>query len=183
MEINVKKKSFGILGGSFDPPHKGHLKISNISLKKLKLSKIYWVITKKNPLKKNPFFSIKERVKKCKRIIKGYDKIQVIYLDKKLKSSKSIKIIKYLKNKNLNKKCYFVIGSDNLIKFHKWESFKKILNICKLVIFSRTGYDKKAKKSIIMKYLGTHSFLFIKNQKIDISSSWIRKKKLYNESR
>ncbi len=90
MEINAKKKSFGILGGSFDPPHKGHLKISNISLKKLKLNKIYWVITKKNPLKKDPFFSIKERIKKCKKIIKGYNKIQVVYLDKKLKSSKSI---------------------------------------------------------------------------------------------
>ena len=174
--LTPKRKSLGIFGGSFDPPHKGHVEISRISLKKIKLKKIYWVITKKNPLKKDPFFSIKERIKKCKKIIKGYNKIQVIYLDKKLKSSKSIKVIKYLKNKNLNKKCYFVIGSDNLIKFHKWESFKKILNICDLVIFSRTGYDKKAKKSIIIKYLRRRSFLFIKNQKIDISSSRIRKK-------
>ena len=44
MEINAKKKSFGILGGSFDPPHKGHLKISNISLKKLKLNTSWQIV-------------------------------------------------------------------------------------------------------------------------------------------
>ena len=46
------KNKLGILGGSFDPAHKGHLSISNIAIKSLKLKKIYWVITKKNPFKK-----------------------------------------------------------------------------------------------------------------------------------
>ena len=51
-----KKKYIGILGGSFDPPHQGHIKITKIDLKKAKLKRIYWVITKKNPFKKKPFF-------------------------------------------------------------------------------------------------------------------------------
>ena len=55
MLISSKKK-IGILGGSFDPPHKGHVEISRISLKKIKLEKIYWIITKKNPFKKKNFF-------------------------------------------------------------------------------------------------------------------------------
>ena len=50
------KKAVGIFGGSFDPPHKGHLKISDISLKKMKFKKIYWIVTKKNPFIDKPFF-------------------------------------------------------------------------------------------------------------------------------
>ncbi len=45
-------KKIGILGGTFDPPHIGHVHISNVAIKKLKLNNLIWVITKKNPLKK-----------------------------------------------------------------------------------------------------------------------------------
>ena len=68
-------ENIGILGGSFDPPHKGHLYISTYSLKVLKLKKIIWVITKKNPLKESPFFSLAMRKKLCNKIIKKYKKI------------------------------------------------------------------------------------------------------------
>jgi len=47
-------KKIGILGGTFDPPHAGHLHISKIGIEKLNLNKLIWVITKKNPLKKKP---------------------------------------------------------------------------------------------------------------------------------
>ena len=57
MKIILKKKynKIGILGGTFDPPHKGHLYISKFALKKLKLNKLLWVVTKKNPFKKKAF--------------------------------------------------------------------------------------------------------------------------------
>ena len=54
--LKPNKRKIGILGGSFDPPHKGHIEISKISLKKIKLNKIFWVVTKKNPFKKKPLF-------------------------------------------------------------------------------------------------------------------------------
>ena len=64
MQKLSKKKynKIGILGGTFDPPHKGHLYISKIALKKLKLDKLIWVVTKKNPLKKRPYLSLKNRI-------------------------------------------------------------------------------------------------------------------------
>ena len=61
-------KSLGILGGSFDPPHQGHLRLCEIALKKLKLSKIFWVVTKKNPFKRKVFFSLKKRLYESKKI-------------------------------------------------------------------------------------------------------------------
>lgn len=54
--LTPNKKAVGIYGGSFDPPHKGHVEVARISVKKLKLKKIYWVITKKNPFKNKTFF-------------------------------------------------------------------------------------------------------------------------------
>ena len=84
----IKKNFIGILGGSFDPPHKGHVEISKISFKKLNLDKLIWVITKKNPLKKKTLFSLKERINKCKTIISNNKKIKIQYLEKKSKSSR-----------------------------------------------------------------------------------------------
>ena len=85
-------KDIGILGGSFDPPHKGHLYVSKQSLKRLKLKKVIWAITKKNPLKKKPFFSFTMRKKMCQRIIKGNKKIQLRYYEDKLKSKNLLNI-------------------------------------------------------------------------------------------
>ena len=66
----LKNSRIGILGGSFDPAHKGHLIISKVALKKLNLKKIYWIVTKKNPLKNKTYFSLKERITYAKKITK-----------------------------------------------------------------------------------------------------------------
>ena len=168
-------KNIGVLGGSFDPPHKGHLFVSKQSLKYLKLKKVIWAITKKNPLKKNPFFSLELRKKLCRKIIKGHKNIQLKHYENKIKSRTSIALIKYLKKSN-NYKIFFIIGSDKLINFHKWKNYKELLTISNLVVFSRKGFDTKAKKSVIMNRLKTKNIKFFKYLKIDISSSQLRNK-------
>ena len=77
----------GILGGTFDPPHKGHIYISQITLKKLKLNKILWIVTKKNPLKKKPYLSAKARIKLSKKITKNNKRIFVKYFDNNISSN------------------------------------------------------------------------------------------------
>ena len=166
-------KDIGILGGSFDPPHKGHLYVSKQSLKRLKLKKVIWAITKKNPLKNKPFFSFTMRKKMCQRIIKGNKKIQLRYYEDKLKSKSSISLVKFLK-KSKKYKIFFIIGSDNLINFHKWKNYKQLLKMSILVVFSRKGFDTKAKKSVIMKHLKSKNIKFFKNLKINVSSSQLR---------
>ena len=113
--VKAINKSFGVFGGSFDPVHKGHLKISKIAIKKLKLDKILWLVTKKNPFKNKSFYSLTERVKNAKKMVKNEKKIKVISLDKTINTSRSINVINYLLKKKKLKKIYFIIGSDNLI--------------------------------------------------------------------
>ena len=171
---NPIKKTIGFLGGSFDPAHKGHLKISKIAIKKLKLNKVLWIVTNKNPFKKKPFYSLSERILIAKKITKNTKKIQVTYLDKIVGSSRSIKIIEHLLIKKKLKNIYFMIGSDNLVTFHKWKSWKKLVKLTKLTVFSRSGYDKKGKKSIVAKYL-KNKIVFINNKPILVSSTKLRK--------
>ena len=168
-------KNIGVLGGSFDPPHKGHLYISKKSIKILKLNKVIWAITKKNPLKKSTHFPLALRKKLCHKIIKKHKKIQLKYYEDKLKSKSSITLIKFLQKSSSNN-IFFIIGSDNLINFHKWKSYKAILKVCNLVVFSRKGFDTKAKKSVIMKRLKSKNIKFFENLKIDISSTQLRSK-------
>ena len=175
MGIN-QKKYIGLLGGSFDPAHKGHLGISQIALRKLKLKKIYWIITKKNPFKNKAFYSLDERIKYAKKVSRTQKKIQAIHIDDIVKSSKSIDMINYfIKKKNI-KNIYFIIGSDNLIRFHKWKNWKKIVKLVKLIVFSRKGYDRKGMKSIVVKNF-KNKIIFIKNKHITISSTRLKNQK------
>ena len=171
--VRFLSKSVGILGGSFDPAHKGHLKISKIAIRKVKLSKVLWIVTKQNPFKVKTFYSLSQRIAKAKKISKNTKKIQVIYLEKNIRSLRSIDAVKYLINKKKLKNIYFIIGSDNLIKFHKWKSWKKIVKLSKLIVFSRKGYDRKGKKSKVAKYL-KNKIIFINNKHILLSSTQLR---------
>ena len=173
--VKFQKKTFGILGGSFDPAHKGHLKISKIAIKKLKLSKVLWIVTKQNPFKRKTFYSLSNRISKAEKLAVGTKKIKVVNLDEAVGSSRTIDTLKYLISKKKPKIIYFIIGSDNLIKFHKWKSWKKIVKLTKLIVFSRKGYDRKGSKSTVTKYY-KNKITFIKNRHIVISSTKLRKK-------
>ena len=172
---NKKYKKIGILGGTFDPPHAGHIHITKIAIKKLKLNKVIWIIVKQNPLKKKPYLNVKKRIKLSKIITKKEKKIFVIHLDNKLKSGNTFNLLSYLFRKNKGKKLFFLIGADNLINFHKWKNWKKIPNFAKIAVFSRSNYSKKALNSIAAKKLNKKDWIYISCKKINISSSLIRK--------
>ena len=174
--IKAQNAKIGILGGSFDPAHKGHLLISKIALRKIKLKKIYWVVARKNPFKKKPLYSLKKRLLLAKKITKNTKKIKILYLDEIIKSSRSIEVIKYILKKYKTKDIYFIIGSDILLELHKWKSWKRIVNLTKLIVFSRKGYDRKSKKTIVVKYLNKNNITFIKNKPIEVSSTLLRKR-------
>ena len=69
-ENNYNKKKIGILGGTFDPAHKGHLAISKEAIKKFDLYSVIWAITKRNPFKNESENNLKKRIAICKKIIR-----------------------------------------------------------------------------------------------------------------
>src|SRR6056300_1290902 len=99
----------GILGGSFDPAHKGHLAISKEARKRFKLEKIIWAITKKNPLKAESKTPISKKIKDCKKIIGLNSFIKVKFYENINKSKKTIYLNKYSKKKK-NIEIFFFDG-------------------------------------------------------------------------
>ena len=141
----------------------------------MQLEYLIWAITKKNPLKKKPILSLKSRMFLSKKIIKNNKKIKIKNYDEYLKSNKTIELIKFLKNKNKRAKLYFIMGSDSLLEFHKWDSWNKFEDLCNIVIFHRQGYLKKILACKAYKLLGKNKIKFLNSKIAKISSSKIRK--------
>ena len=148
--MGIKKNRIGILGGSFDPAHKGHLAISKVAAKKLKLKKIFWAITKKIKF------------------------IEVKCFENKIRSNKTINLINFFA-KNIKNEVFFIMGADNLINFHKWHKWKIISKKCTLIVFDRQGFKKKSLNSKTYKTLNKEKLKFINFNKVNISSSQLRK--------
>ena len=171
----IKKNKIGILGGTFDPAHIGHIKISKEAKKKFRLNKIFWVITKKNPFKKKSFFSLKKRINYAKKINVNNKFIKIYFFEDKIKSNKTIDLMKFLKNRYKKTEFFFIMGADNLINFHKWKKWNKIAEISKILVFNRLNYKSKSLKSISFKKLNKKRLQFINFKKVNISSSQLRK--------
>lgn len=175
----------GILGGSFNPAHLGHLHISNEAIKKLHLNQVWWLINY-NPFKeKSDYKSYEERFKAAQKIAANNKKIKVKNLFSECDFTYDL--VKKLKKKYPKIQFYFVMGADNLARFHEWNNFSKLINLIEFDIFSRNEYLKKAlsykalqlynakKKYSRNKMLPKISLNRTKN--FDISSTEIRAKK------
>ena len=171
----IKKNKIGILGGSFDPAHKGHLKISKEAKKRLDLKKVIWTITKKNPFKKKTFYTLSKRIKLANQLTNKYNFIQIKFLEKKIKSNKTIDLVNFIKKRNKNSELFFLMGADILINFHKWHKWQKILKECNIIVFDRNKYKSKSLKSVAFRKFKNKGLKFINFNKINISSSQLRK--------
>ena len=172
--MSLKKIKIGILGGSFDPAHRGHLIISKEAIKRFKLKKVIWAITKKNPFKKLSNVSLLVRIKHCKKIIAKNNLIKVKFYENVIRSNKTIDLINYF-SRNNKTEIFFLMGADNLINFHKWHKWKTISQKCNIIVFDRHGYKKKSLRSTTFKRLNNKKLEFIEFNKVNISSSQLRK--------
>ena len=190
MKLRIQN-NLGILGGTFDPPHKGHLHISKLVIKKLYLTTLYWAITKQNPLKKTtPHNNENKRKTLCRQLTKSEKKIKLFNTSDVKNSNLTINILQKIKKKITKKtNLFFIIGADNLVQLHQWKDYKKIFSLCTVVVMNRIGYKKPALTSPAAKRfrktkisLDTllkigpkqKEWVYINNKGINVSSSRLR---------
>ena len=174
IKLKIKKIKIGILGGSFDPAHKGHLAISKEALKRFNLKTIIWAITNQNPFKEKSVNDLKKRIAVCKKIIGTNRLIKVKFFEDIINSNKTADLINHL-SKNKRYDLFFLMGADNLINFHKWHKWKQIHRKSNIIVFDRHGYKKKCLNSKVYRSLSEKKVIFVENNKVNISSSQLRK--------
>lgn len=161
-------KKVGILGGTFDPPHNGHLMIANEVFSELNLDEIWFMPNQEPPHKKKPeSVNNEDRLHMLELATRGnsFFKIETIELQRSGPSF-TVETMRILNNQYPNHKFYFIIGADMIEYLPKWHKIEELIEIVKFVGVERPKYNLETKYPII--YVDIPAF--------DVSSSMIRKR-------
>ena len=191
-----RKRKIGILGGSFNPTHSGHIHISNTAKINLGLDEIWWLVAPQNRLKSNigmePF---KKRLSYARILTSKYHYIKVLDLEEKNKLYASYKTVNFLSRKSQTVKFIWLMGSDILDNFNKWLYPSFITKKFPVAVISRPGYISsftnsnnvpklgkriKPSKSKVIFLKKKPIWIFIKQKLLAVSSSEIRRLKHLN---
>ena len=141
----------GILGGSFDPVHQGHLKLAQAAVSELNLNKVIFVPANQNPLKRAPSRS-QSRVRALRSAVKKTSprfSVSLCELGRK-GPSYTVDTLSHFKKRYPKDTLYFLSGADTIKQLPRWKSFDKIQKLARFVVMSRPGYRlSKAPKGVL----------------------------------
>jgi len=169
----ARTKKIGVLGGTFDPIHLGHLVLAEQVKEKLRLDQVVFIPCFRQPLKTRHRLSpAKDRYQMTRLALEGNSFFSVSDIELKRKGwSYTVDTLRELKNRYPSSRIYFLTGSDILSELSTWKDPEQIYRLAKVVIATRPGFDefdrrnRFAKKSIFVPITG-----------IDVSSSEIRRR-------
>lgn len=170
--MKLDEMHIGILGGSFNPPHNGHVAISRKALE-MGLDKILWLPAKQNPLKKEYIYSIDERIDLCKEIIKDEPNILVSSLEIEIESQNSYETLEYLTSHFPKTHFTWLMGIDCLKQFHLWENYDRFPELVEMIIFNRKDSEDLLHNSVGGKAIESKAKL-VEEILSDLSSTEIR---------
>lgn len=179
--LNNSSFKIGIMGGSFNPAHEGHLAISLQALKKYKFDYIIWLVAKQNPFKPIYEKNIFRRAEAAKQFVKFHPQIIISTVEQDLQETQTYYVLKYLIEKFKTTKFIWIMGVDNISHFKKWDRSNEIRKLCNILVFDRpckqrmvnllTLYNNEEKFG--SKHI-SYSMRVIRNKLLDISSTYLR---------
>lgn len=126
----------GLLGGSFDPPHAGHLHISKWAMKEFGLDRVWWLVSPGNPLKKEGPADLDRRVTACNQLV-DHPRIIVTDLERKLGTRYTAETLTALQTRYQEARFVWLMGADNLADFHRWDRWKDIMYMMPIGVMAR----------------------------------------------
>lgn len=141
----------GLFGGSFNPPHEGHVLVSEIAIRRLRLDQLWWMVTPGNPLKSKRYLApLSERVALSEGLAKD-PKIRVTAFEQALGSSYTAQVLARVKARNPGVHFIWIMGADNLRDFHHWQQWHKIAMTFPIAVIDRPGATLSFLSSVMAK--------------------------------
>jgi nicotinate-nucleotide adenylyltransferase len=181
----------GLFGGSFNPPHRGHVHASELALKRIGLDRIWWLVTPGNPLKETRGLApLKARVAAARALARD-PRILVTGLEAEIGTRYTFDTVLYLRRRCPGVRFVWIMGADILAQLHLWQRWREIAGLVPLVVIDRPGQTSPTLSTPAARWLGAHripeteaallpdtdapAFVFLHGPRIDISSTLLRR--------
>jgi nicotinate-nucleotide adenylyltransferase len=129
----------GLFGGTFDPPHAAHLAASLLALKRLKLDRIWWLVTPGNPLKDTRGLQPLERRMAAARALTSHPRVDVTGLEAVINTRYTYDTLEFLVRRCPGVHFVWLMGADNLRSFYRWQHWRDIANLLPMAVVDRMG--------------------------------------------
>ncbi len=134
----------GLLGGSFNPPHRAHRAISLFAIKRLRLDRVWWLVTPGNPLKDQDTLRDLEARTEAARRVADDPRIDVSCLESVIGTRYTVDTIKYLRRRASGLRFVWIMGADNLAQFHRWQNWQRIATLVPIAVIDRPPQSFRA---------------------------------------
>jgi nicotinate-nucleotide adenylyltransferase len=180
----------GLLGGSFNPPHQAHRAISLFAIKRLKLDRVWWLVTPGNPLKENGHLHELEARAQAARALAADPRIDVTCLESVIGTRYTVDTVNYLRRRASGLRFVWIMGADNLAQFHRWQHWQRIASQVPIAVIDRPPQSFRALAAPAAQALASYrlpeieagrladhrapAWVFLTGLKLDLSSTTLR---------
>ena len=180
----------GLLGGSFNPPHLAHRAISLFALKRLKLDRVWWLVTPGNPLKDSgALHALAERMQAARDVAED-PRIDVTCLESVIGTRYTVDTVNFLRRRASQLRFVWIMGADNLAQFHRWQNWQRIAMQVPIAVIDRPPQSFRALTAPAAQALARYripenkasrladqrppAWVFLTGLKLDLSSTGLR---------
>lgn len=189
LPLAVPGQVIGLFGGSFDPPHAGHVHVSREALKRFGLDRVWWLVSPGNPLKPRGPAALDKRMAAARGLI-SHPRIAVTDLEAHLGTRYTAETIEKLRKLYPGVRFVWLMGADNMAQFHRWQRWEWIMNHVPVGVLARPGQRISARTSVaaqrfrgamlparsahLLGHAEAPAWCFLNVPMVDVSSSEIR---------
>ncbi len=181
----MRNKKVGLMGGTFNPIHNGHLIMAEYVYESYQLDKLLFIPTSISVHKKTSHISPKDRLEMTRLAIASNDHFEICMIDmERAEKTYTIDTIQSFRNKYSHTHFYFIIGADSALGLQNWKEAERLMKICRFIVVNRACYPSKELKNHIqyLKDQYNATIEYMKTPDIEISSSMIRERIGSNKS-